>query len=525
MSRRPILLVGDVGVGKTTFINNLIKVEAEGIVKDAISLVIDLGSRAVLSKDLKSAVTDEIYRQLEEEYDIDVNADRFVRAVYGSELEKCKSGIYKPYYDKNDPRIVDIEVKFLEEKMSDREHYLQKVLLHLSRGRSKQVVIFIDNCDQRDDETQQLAFLVAQEIATVGLATVFVSLRPETFHRSVREGALSGYHAKVFTISPPRISEVIQKRLKFAQKITRGEIPVSKLGEATVKLKKLDILIEVLMNSFDRNVELLKFVDNISNGNIRQAINLVKSFLGSGHVDTEKIIKIQETKEEKGYIIPLHEFLRAVIYGDHIYYNDNSSPIANIFNVSSLDKREHFLIPILLAFLLSQLIARKNNGYIEKIKVVQQLQAIGFNEDQIQKSIVSAFQKKLIENSSRSNSATSIRITTVGIYHVRLLCAMFQYFDAIVVDTPILDDGVRSLIVDAASLEERLSRVEIFKDYLDKSWQLFDGESVFFNWADISSKLTLELDSIQVKNKKRYEQEQTSSQEKKMSWTGIFKKT
>ena len=37
ISRRPILLIGDVGVGKSTFINNLIKVEAPEIFNDCIT--------------------------------------------------------------------------------------------------------------------------------------------------------------------------------------------------------------------------------------------------------------------------------------------------------------------------------------------------------------------------------------------------------------------------------------------------------------------------------------------------------
>ena len=69
----------------------------------------------------------------------------------------------------------------------------------------------------------------------------------------------------------------------------------------------------------------------MSAGNVRIALDRVKGFLGSGHVDTEKII---QTFEDGGYIIALHEVLRAVIYGDSIHYEPDRSPIANLFDLS-----------------------------------------------------------------------------------------------------------------------------------------------------------------------------------------------
>lgn len=49
LSRRPILLVGDVGVGKSTFISNLVKVDGKDVFEKTISLRLNLGSRAIAS--------------------------------------------------------------------------------------------------------------------------------------------------------------------------------------------------------------------------------------------------------------------------------------------------------------------------------------------------------------------------------------------------------------------------------------------------------------------------------------------
>ncbi len=159
---------------------------------------------------------EEIVRQLREDYDVDVNDRNFVRGVYDLDLDRFGKSIYADLRDIDPAAFKMQEINFLLQKVSSKEEHLKNALHHISKGRRKQIVIFIDNADQRDDETQQQAFLASQEMAQRWPATVFVALRPETFHRSMRSGALSGYHPKAFTIAPPRIDEAIEKRLLFA---------------------------------------------------------------------------------------------------------------------------------------------------------------------------------------------------------------------------------------------------------------------------------------------------------------------
>ncbi|HEY7419111.1 MAG TPA: AAA family ATPase, partial [Ktedonobacteraceae bacterium] len=219
LSRRPILLIGDVGVGKTTFIRHLIRIDAAPLFENSLTLNLDLGTQATLTADLRSFVPQEIARQLLDKYGVDIEERNFVRGVYHAELERFGKGIYTDLRETNPGLYLEREIAFLAEKLNNREEHVKSALEHLAKGWKKQIVIFLDNADQRDDNTQQTTFLIAQEMADRWPATVFVALRPETFHRSMRLGALSGYHPKAFTISPPRIDRVIEKRLQFGLKI------------------------------------------------------------------------------------------------------------------------------------------------------------------------------------------------------------------------------------------------------------------------------------------------------------------
>jgi hypothetical protein len=226
-------LIGDVGVGKTAFLRNLIKVDAASVFEKALTLYVDLGSQAALTMDLRVFVIDEIARQLREEHGVDIEERHFIRGVYYSELQRFSRGLYAPLREENPGLYREKEIEFLERKLNNSEQHLKHSLEHISKARTKQIVMFLDNADQREEDTQQAAFLIAQEVAEHWPATVFVTLRPETFHRSARLGALSGYLPKVFTISPPRLDRVIEKRLEFALKLTRGDLPIQGLSGNT----------------------------------------------------------------------------------------------------------------------------------------------------------------------------------------------------------------------------------------------------------------------------------------------------
>jgi GTPase SAR1 family protein len=501
MSLRPVLIIGDVGVGKTTFIRYLLKVDAVDLFDKAIALYIDLGSQATITHDLRTFIIEEIFTQLRTEFKVDVEERNFVRGVYHFDLQRFSRGIYSDLRETDVDLYRKKEIEFLENKINLRENHLKKSLDHLSKGRKEQIVIFLDNVDQREYEAQQEAFLISQEMAEHWPATVFVTLRPATFHRSQRHGALSGYHPKAFTVSPPRIDKVLKKRLGFALKITNGNIPIKTLqDDLKINLIKLDVIIRVFLETIEQREELIEFIDNICSGNVRVALDLVKNFFGSGHIDTKKIVEAYKTSGS--YWIPIHEFLRAVIFGDYENYDPSRSIIANLFDVSYFDSKEHFLLPILLTTLDK---AKKNTayeGFMETTRVYERLQGFGFTPEQIDAAIIRAHRYNLIETRARriphagSRMSSAFRITASGVYHVRRLCGYFSYMDAICVDTPIFDEFPGAAIHEAQSIDKRLDRAEVFLEYLDQQWALLDRQDIDFPWPSISERLRREISRI-----------------------------
>ncbi len=501
LSKRPVLLIGDVGVGKSTFIDNLLLVEYPNILERSITFKIDLGSRAIISIDLKNAILQIIKQQLSELYKIDITEDNFVRNAYYLDLENFKKGVsVKRLYEIDTVEALKKEIEFLTKLISNESEHLKKSLEYICKNQKKQIVIFIDNCDQRNNDDQQTAFLIAQELASDWSVIVFVCLRPETFHRTKKkDGALSGYHPKAFTIAPPRIDDVINKRLSFAQKITRGEVQLSKLASKT-SFSKLEILIQCFIDSLEANQALYMFFENVSNGNIRKAIELIKKFFSSGHVNTEKIINIAESTGK--YIIPVHEILRSVIYGDNEHYSPVNSEITNLFDVRVNDPKDHFTISLILGLLQDYSVNNRNEGFVSIKDIYEYMQKLGYIPMTVDLALNFMYSKELFETSEKGNyldtdrNELMLRATGTGIYHLTHLQNSFTYIDAMIVDIPIFHQENREQIVNALGIEQRLNRALYLADYLDSIWDKENFLNTHFVWKHKSQELRNDIDKI-----------------------------
>lgn len=498
LSRRPIVLIGDVGVGKTSFIKNLMHNSAYEEFKEAIYIYIDLGSTAALTNKLKDFILKEIEKQLFEKHSVDIHARNFVKGVYSSEMQRFASGIYGEFKDSNPDLYKLKQIERLEELTKIIDIHTKNSINHIAKNKKKQIIISIDNADQRDFDTQQDAFIISQELAKEWNATVFISVRPQTFYKSKRSGALTAYPHKIFTISPPRIDTVIEKRLKFTLDMAEGKIPLETIKSVQVNAKNLALFIKALLNSLDENPELYEFLTNITGGNIRSVIEFVTGFIGSPNVDAKKIIEIME---EKGrYRIPLHEFTKTALLGDYSHFNPETSIAMNVYDVSKPDKNEHFLIPIILAILASKENTKiDNDGFMQTNEIISSMQNVGFTVDQINSALRKSTNKKLIETSQRitfeedlnneliGEMPEKFRITSIGSYHEKKWIGTFTYLDAMVFDTPIFDKSIKDRIeknIESLSISDRYKRALEFKQYLINCWNDYQSKPSYFNFTE-----------------------------------------
>jgi hypothetical protein len=142
-----------------------------------------------------------------------VNFPIAASSVYNGELNQLAKGIYGSFRTSDPNRFMEKEIEKPEELTTKLETHLRRSLEHLRATQGRNAVVFFDNIDQREVEFQDAVYLVAQSMSENWGLTTFVSLRPETFNASRRSGSLAAYQSRVFTISPPKIDEVVTRRL------------------------------------------------------------------------------------------------------------------------------------------------------------------------------------------------------------------------------------------------------------------------------------------------------------------------
>lgn len=510
LSRRPIILLGDVGVGKTSFIKNLMLVEAEEEFKRSVYIYLDLGVNAFLNGGLEDYVRNEVEQQLYKKYNIDISSEAFVQSAYRDDIQRFKSGIYGKLAESNPALFEEKLLEYLGGRISSNEQHLRVAIKHIQKTTNKQLIVIFDNVDQRELEIQQKAFIVSQGVAQHWGAIVFLSVRPNTFHQSKRTGSLSAYPNKVFYIMPPRPELVLEKRLIFALNVAEGRLPIESISSVSLNLERIALFLKALLYALKKNPSVAEFLSNITGGNVRSMIDFVTKFTGSPNVDSDKIIDLFEKTGE--YLIPVHEFSKAALLGDYSNYDPHSSLAMNVFDVRFPDAREHFICPLILSFLNYDSSHRNKEGFVPTTRIKQEMQSHGFGVDSTENALRRMTNKKLIETTQRvtfeetsgtesANDLTdAFRITTIGAYHLVRWCGTFAYLDAMVFDTPIFDAAAEkdcSMEIESFDIRHRYDRTTVFREYLTRAWEASGITAPYFNWQTVRGSGAGTFDSVQ----------------------------
>ena len=495
---RPIVVIGDVGVGKTSFFENLFESLGGTESSDSYFIHIDLGIKANLTETIKEYVLDEIPRVLKTKYGIDIEELDFVTAIYHQDLIGFDKSVKGSRKSSNPEAYENDRIDFLVERVEKRDHHLHASLGHLAKGRRKQIILILDNADQRTFAIQQEAFLIAQELAATRNLLVFVALRPSTFYLSKASGALSGYQNRLLTISPPPADEVIEKRLTFAVRIAEGQIEPGFLEGIELHFGNVVAFLKATLRAIRESESIRLFLSNITGGNTRAVIELITSFCGSPNVDSNKIVQVE--LEGGKYKVPLHEFSKHALLGEYAYFNAQSSLVAyNVFDVNSADPREHFVASLLVAFLSSNLGVRDNDGFVSGAAILNEMQKFGFIEDQTRHALRRLAAKRLIETPHAHYREITVpdkempdtfyfRSTSVGLYHIKFWAGSFAFLDATSTDTPIFDNSVRDIVMKRAAsfdIQDRYERATSFRSYLENQWHFSNISATFFDFSQL----------------------------------------
>ncbi len=479
--RKPIVVLGRVGHGKSIFLQYLRRVHAVSELHNYVQIDIDFLDRPDSAAEVPEYIVRSIDRQLYHDYDIDIQSDEFARSVLNLELKRFRSSTRAKLLENDAQNLAIGEAEYLLELQRDRHTYYGLALRHLSKGQKKSLAIFFDNLDRQDVLIQEAAFLRASAIARDWDTLLFVCLRPATFQQSRTAGVLDAVAPRIITVSPPRTDVMLRRRFEYAERLavrtlglaTSG-VPQTHDATQTDNLERAKRIFAICEESFHRNKELAKLFASVSNGNARDILHYVQQVIRSGHLNTHKILA---KANEGGYTIARHEALRALLFGDYKQYEPNNSPFLNLFDIDHSEPREHFSRLLALDYFARAVSGDQALGFRRRGDVESYLHALGLTGPHISNTLQALYERKCLEGRlldvALEDAGPELRITALGRYHSADLVRSFEYLDAVVVDTPIIDDEARRQIQPCEDLRRRLERARGFLRYLNMTCPQF----------------------------------------------------
>ena len=221
------VMVGRVGIGKTTFLSHFFNVQRQELMREHFVLIIDF--RNVTGEtDLNHHFTDAVWDSL-------INHPRFsaltsartLREIFANDIRILELGALEQLKKRNQERYEDEISSFLGSQFQDRPRFLSKLSKYLSQSGFARFILAFDNVDQLDLPLQERVIQLAHSKMTEFNAFVILSMWEETYFTSKRTGrTLSTIRTVPMEIARQSPSAVIVKRLEYliSQKLSENPL-------------------------------------------------------------------------------------------------------------------------------------------------------------------------------------------------------------------------------------------------------------------------------------------------------------
>ena len=472
------VIIGTVGSGKTTYLKHFELIQGKKLIDENKTHWIYLDFEK-MGKDgnPRSFIYDKLNEYLLEDHPTNpTDYKTTVEPAYEKEIEALARGPYGGIYT-NKEKFNEKVNEVIHEDYLKVEPYVRKILTYLASH--TQCVVVLDNIDLYEDEELETKVLSeAISISKEVNCNVIVCLRDTTYVNHRNDSIMNAYELKKLWLDPPPFKEVLSKRLLYSKKVLENESAEIKLPNSMkLKIPDLSIFFEIVQSSL-LSQDPGRFLESISDRNIRNGIKLVRNFLTSGHVHADLAIRNYLNGETR-YKFPYHEVFKGAVLSQWKYYKEERAEVVNLFDSGLGSKR----LLLSRAHILQYLFIHSKTGDESKVKtldLVERLSIIGMSEEIIFGLLNDLAKVGLIrdENSdAKIGEQSSVFLTLTGAYYIGYLCGRMIYVESVMMDTPIFDSKVWDRLVyltgnieqendSQTRLKLRQERLSIFIEYL-----------------------------------------------------------
>ncbi|MCR5873657.1 hypothetical protein LRS10_05400 [Phenylobacterium sp. J426] len=344
------------------------------------------------------------------------------------------------------------------------------VARYLQGDRGENLIVVFDNVDRRETVAQLAAFEAALWFIEQTRALVILQMRDSTFEAYKNSPPLDTYKSgQIFHISPPRLVDVVKRRLELSLEAIDQEAPEivkyrtrSGAQISYPKRRAGEFLRGIYAELFQRPTNLSRILEALAGRNVRRALDMFMAILTSGHMPEDVIALVAQGSGFRPF--PEYRILRALMRQDYRFFNIDSGFVANILHCeSSWVRPSNFILPEILFYLIGRRKVRGDNGqmgFVAMSRVLSDLESMGFVRSDIESACLYALSKELIETETSSlkviRDVDCVKATASGWVHMRMLSSRIEYLASILPTTSISDDKFGNRIYDLMQDENKI---------------------------------------------------------------------
>lgn len=449
-----VLIIGNKGAGKSTFIDRFFRMMLEKDLRDRCLVVrINLQDSDGRTESVAEWLRARMIEEVEKVYfgNRSPGYDE-LQGIFFSEYDRWRAGEFKHLYESDRTAF---KIKFGEYIANLVEHhpekYLNRLLRDAIRSRKLMPCLILDNADHFPQQFQEAVFQFAQSIHRENFSFVVCPITDRTIWQLHKHGPLQSYETTAFYLPIPSTKEILEKRVSFLKEKLQTEKGKEKADYflskgIRLRLEDLNAFAACIDDVFVQSEYVSRTVGWLSNHDIRRSLNISQRIITSPIVSMEDLIK---TYLADGRLtISKLKIRQAIIFGDHSQFRQEANDyVLNLFVVAP----DQITTPLIRLSILRLLLdievqaADAEKKYLSVEDISDYLEPCGISRNAVHSHLRELLNHRLVDPYDPTDVVVyeeqRVRVSHCGRIHFELALKDDVYFTSMALAT-----GVRSTV-------------------------------------------------------------------------------
>ena len=488
-----VILVGNNGAGKSTFIERFFDSVLEAALRERCSVVrVNLSESTGDPETLSAWLTRQLKEKLETLlFDEGIPSYDQLQGLYWREYQRWMKGPFKPLYDSNKEAFKIKFSEYLNEQMIvDPYSYVLRMLEDIVRNRKLLPCICFDNADQFDFKYQELAFQFSQAIReSVPFTFIVTAITDRSLWQLSKAGPFQAYPAKMFYLPVPPTKAVLERRVSFLKRKVDDETNRhSYFSGKGIRLtvENIKAFAACLEEVFIREDFMSRRISWLANNNLKKSLELTQNIIVSPFFSIEDHVKAFIAYGSDHPIRLNHRaFMQALLQGQYnAFLQEHNSFVLNVFAISPYFPTT----PLLNLGILKLLIDRAGEeagvgSYISIEQITQYFVAMGISETALDHSLIVLLGYRLIEPYDASDDSVAasqrVAISHSGRMHFEMATTNSIFVGDMLFATPLRStkvvDSLRAIRIEKMAAPQWQNAQRLFANYC------FEQDAIYSN--------------------------------------------